>query len=161
MTYRQTDEELEAELEQARINTEIADRTEPRAKAAYYDAATRRLVIDLKSGVSVMVPVDLLQGVAGGAEKDIAAVEISGGGYGLHWEALDADITVPGIVSGIYGTKRWMAQLGARALGTLGGSTKTARQAAAARASGLKGGRPKSAPQGTVPAASRKKQSAA
>jgi hypothetical protein len=65
----------------------------------------------------------------------LAAVEILGNGYGLHWEALDADISVPGLLAGIFGTKAYMARLAGR--------TKSPAKAAAARANGAKGGRPR------------------
>ena len=60
-----------------------------------------------------------------------------GTGYGLHWEALNEDHALPALVAGIFGTKRYMAQLAGRA-------TSPAK-AAAARANGAKGGRPRKA----------------
>ena len=68
-------------------------------------------------------------------DDQLAAVEILGNGYGLHWEALDADISVPGLLAGIFGTKAYMARLAGR--------TKSPAKAAAARANGAKGGRPR------------------
>ena len=32
-----------------------------------------------------------------GRDEDLAQVEVLGSGYGLHWEALDADFTLPGL----------------------------------------------------------------
>ena len=55
----------------------------------------------------------------------------------LHWEKLDVDFSVPGLVAGIFGTARWMA---ARA-----GRASSPAKAAAARANGAKGGRPRKA----------------
>ena len=68
-------------------------------------------------------------------DDQLAAVEILGNGYGLHWEALDADISVPGLLAGIFGTKAYMARLA--------GQSKSPAKAAAARANGVKGGRPR------------------
>jgi hypothetical protein len=48
------------------------------------------------------------------------------------------DHFVPGLLNHIFGTSRWMAELGRR-----GGSSTSATKAAAARANGKKGGRPK------------------
>lgn len=62
-------------------------------------------------------------------------MEILGAGYGLHWETLDADFTVGGLLAGVFGTKAYMAR---RA-----GQTTSPAKAAAARANGAKGGRPK------------------
>lgn len=60
-----------------------------------------------------------------------------GEGYALRWETLDVDFTVPGLLAGIIGTKKYMASLAGRA-------TSPAK-AAAARANGAKGGRPRKA----------------
>jgi hypothetical protein len=35
-------------------------------------------------------------------------------GDGLHWETLDTDFTVAGLLAGVFGTKRWMAELQAQ-----------------------------------------------
>ena len=76
------------------------------------------------------------------AEADPAAlheIEITPSGLGLHWPALDADVYVPGLMQGVFGSKRWMAAQ----LGAAGGRARTAAKAAAARQNGAKGGRPR------------------
>ena len=60
-----------------------------------------------------------------------------GAGYGLHWEALDTDLSLPGLLSGLLGTQAYMARRAGRA-------TSFAK-AAAAKANGAKGGRPRKA----------------
>jgi hypothetical protein len=86
-------------------------------------------------------PARLAQGLESATDDQLAAVEILGDGYGLHWEALDADISIPGLLAGIFGTRAHMARLAGRA-------TSSAK-AAAARANGARGGRPrKAAPSG-------------
>ena len=107
------------------------------ASSARYDQATQRLVIELKNGSTFMVPVSLVQGLADASEDQRAQIELWGEGYALRWEALDLDITVPGLISGVFGTRRYMASLAGRA-------TSPAK-AAAARVNGAKGGRPRKA----------------
>jgi hypothetical protein len=34
---------------------------------------------------------------------------------GLHWSSLDEDYSVPGLMNGVFGTARWMAQRAVRA----------------------------------------------
>jgi len=65
-------------------------------------------------------------------------IEILPGGDGLHWEALDFTISVPGLVASLFGPAMWMSELGRR-----GGARSTAAKAAAARRNGLRGGRPR------------------
>jgi hypothetical protein len=88
-----------------------ASTTEPRAVAAYYDAINHLIVIRLNSGASFSFPPDIAQGLADASPEDLAAVEITPSGMGLHWENLDADFSVPGLLSGCFGTRAWMAAL--------------------------------------------------
>jgi hypothetical protein len=101
-------------LEQYRRAVEAAHQasaTEPRAVAAYYDDVNHLIVIRLNSGAAFSFPPDIAQGLVNASPKDLAAVEITPSGMGLHWESLDADFTVSGLLSGRFGTKAWMAAL--------------------------------------------------
>ena len=100
-----TDEEIEAARERGRI--EMA--TKPRAKSARYDRAQDRIVVDLVNGSTFSFPPHLLQGFDRASQDEIAEVEVLGVGFGLHWETLDADFTVEGLLAGRFGTRRYMA----------------------------------------------------
>jgi len=109
------------------------------AVSARYDRGTARIVVDLNTGVQVAFPSQLAEGLAGASEDDLAEIEISPAGLGLHWPKLDADVYVPALLQGVFGSKRWMAaQLGAK-----GGQARSSAKAAAARENGRKGGRPR------------------
>jgi hypothetical protein len=126
-----TDSEIDAAEERGRM----AQQTEPRALAARYDGKNDRIIVDLTNGCTFAFPPRLAQGLEAATEEELASVEILGTGYGLHWEALDADLSVPGLLSGLFGTRAHMARIAGRA-------TSPAK-AAAARANGTEGGRPK------------------
>jgi hypothetical protein len=126
-----TQDEYDAAIERGRV----ADATEPRAKSAHFDRKSRRMIVELTNGSTFAFPVQLVQFLQDASDEDLAQVEVLGMGYGLHWDALDVDFTVPGLMSGIFGTRKYMAQLAGRA-------TSPAK-AAAARANGAKGGRPR------------------
>lgn len=126
-----TDKEYEAAVERGRI----ADATEPRAKSAKYDRKSRRIMVDLTNGSTFAFPVGLVQYLQDATDGELAEVEVLGRGYGLHWETLNVDFTVPGLMAGIFGTRKYMAQLAGRA--------KSPKKAAAARDNGRKGGRPR------------------
>jgi hypothetical protein len=68
----------------------------------------------------------------------LAKVELTPLGTGLHWEALDADLGVAELAAGIFGSKVWMSEL-ARAAG----SKTSARKASSSRENGKRGGRPR------------------
>ena len=132
-----SDQDLDAQIEQA-TKAGIAALNEPRAMAARYDATRRQVVVELTNGCTFIFPADLGQGLANASDDELADVQVLGHGFGLHWEKLDADLSIASLVVGIFGSKSWMKELARRG----GASTSTAK-AAAARSNGSKGGRPR------------------
>jgi len=123
------------EIDAALVRGRIARAGEPRAIAARFDRASGRVIVDLENGCTFAFPPALAEGFEAATEDQLCAVEILGKGYGLHWEELDVDLSLPGLMAGIFGTKAWMAR---RA-----GQTSSPAKSAAARANGAKGGRPR------------------
>ena len=134
-----SDLDLDAQIEQAKKAGLAALDNEPRAKSVRFSPARRQIVVELTNGCSFIFPADKAQGLAGASNKDLADVRILGKGFGLHWEKLDADLSIASLVIGIFGSKAWMRELARR-----GGSASSPAKAAAARINGSKGGRPKS-----------------
>ncbi len=126
-----TDAQIDAALERGRA----ARRHEPRAASARYDRSSGRVIVELTNGCTFAFPPQLAQRLDAATEEQLAQVEILGTGYGLHWEALDADLSIPGLLAGLFGTRAYLAQQAGR--------TTSHAKAAAARANGAKGGRPR------------------
>lgn len=129
-----TDAQIESARQQA-LEFETSDR---RAVRVEYEKKADLVTLRLTDGVRVSIPRVLLQGLKKASPAQLAKVELLGRGTGIHWPLLDVDHYVPGLLNHIFGTSRWMAELGRR-----GGSATSVRKAAAARANGKKGGRPK------------------
>lgn len=110
------------------------------AVAARYDARKKRVVVDLANGSSFAFPPELAQGLAGARAAELADIELTPLGTGLHWPRLDADLSVEGLLAGVFGSRAWMRQHAAHA-----GRTTSPQKASAARANGAKGGRPRKA----------------
>jgi hypothetical protein len=108
----------------------------PRAASARYDRKLDRIVVELTNGCTFAFPPRLAQGLDAATEEQLAEVSVLGAGYGLHWESLDVDFTVPGLLNGALGTSACMAR-------RAGERTSSAK--AAAGANGAKGGRPRRA----------------
>jgi hypothetical protein len=108
------------------------------AVSAGYDPRSKRLCIELASGVAVNVPASRVQGLADVAAAKLKSVRIDGNGYGLHWPELDLAMNVPDLIAGCFGTRVWMT-----ALARHGGKSTSAAKARAARKNGAKGGRPR------------------
>ncbi len=140
-------DDLAAMVAEAERRGQRSLRSEPRARAARYDRKTGRVQVDLTNGCSFAFPARKAQGLERAGGEDLAQIEILGLGLGLHWERLDVDLSVPGLLAGLFGTKAYMdRQRAARA-----GAATSAAKAAAARRNGAKGGRPRK------PAAARKR----
>lgn len=116
----------------------LAALNEPRAKSAKYSRARRQVVVELTNGCTFMFPVDVAQGLVGASDSELSDVEVLGSGFGLHWEKLDADLSIPSLVVGLFGSQAWMRELARR-----GGASTSSNKSAAARANGAKGGRPR------------------
>jgi hypothetical protein len=126
-----TDAGIDAAIERGKA----ARAAEPRAASARYDREAGRIIVELTNGCTFAFPPALAQGLETASPAELAQVEILGAGYGLHWEALDVDYSVPGLLAGIFGAKAYLAR---RA-----GQAKSPAKAAAARENGAKGGRPR------------------
>jgi hypothetical protein len=129
-----------ADISDAQIDTAIergrqALETEPRAASARYDRALDRVVVDLTNGCAFAFPPRLAQGLEAATDDQLDEVQILGLGYGLHWETLDVDLSIPGLLAGLFGTKTYMAR---RA-----GQATSPAKAIASRTNGAKGGRPR------------------
>lgn len=126
-----TDAEIDAAIARGKVYDETAQHA---TAVAYRDHA---IEITFATGVKLTVPARLLQGLKKADEREIARVELLGDDM-LHWESLDVDHYIPGVLKGVFGNRAWM-----RAIGKRGGSTRTPAKRAAARANGRKGGRPR------------------
>ena len=131
-------DDFHLEYKRAVRTAKESDVAEPRAVAAHYDRKTNRIVVDLRNGASFMFPPEQAQGLAGASAADLAKVVVTPSGSGLRWPTLDADLSLPALMLGIFGSKNWMAEVGRR-----GGRVTSKAKAATARANGRKGGRPK------------------
>ncbi len=131
-------EPTRAEIDAGRERGLRALAEEPRAVAARYDRRRRKIVVDLANGCVFAFPPALAEGLGEASEEALEAVEVLGLGSGLHWEALDVDLSVPALLAGVFGTRSWLARLG--------GASISPAKAAAARANRTKGGRPRKAP---------------
>lgn len=111
----------------------------PYATSARYDAEHNALVVVLNNGSFLGFPVEKLQGLQGANASQLNNVVIEAKGLGLHWPDIDADLYLPALMEGVFGSRKWMAAQ----LGSSGGKAKSGAKATSSRLNGLKGGRPK------------------
>ena len=88
-----------------------------------------------------MFPVELAQGLRGASPEDLAEVKVMLYGFDLHWDKLDVQFTLAGLMANRFGTMRWMAEIASQMNRKDSGSPSEAKRATA-RANGKKGERP-------------------
>jgi len=94
--------------------------------------------MELSNGYLYGFPVAAIPEFAMASARQLAVVEVCPGGSGLHWEELDADLSVSGLLLSALGRSQKLTELA-----RIAGSTKSPAKGAASRANGVKGGRPR------------------
>lgn len=126
----------DADLQAAKARWAEERAGRPIPVAVRFDRATERIVVDFVNGATFLVPARALEGLENATIDELAEVELLGE-TGLHWESLDVDYTIQGLMAGIFGSRTFMdAQ-------RRGGQSRSPAKVAASRANGAKGGRPR------------------
>ena len=76
-----------------------------RALSARYDRGADQIVLVMDSGIEVRFRPGDVEGMQGAAPEDLEQVELTR--RGLHWQALDVDLSVEGILQGRLGRQAW------------------------------------------------------
>src|SRR5665213_2106671 len=111
-----------------------------RAVSGHCDRQTGRVMAQLTSGFVLGFPARSISQLAKASPALVAAVEVSPGGSGLHWEQLDVDLSVAGLLLSSIGRSEKV-----RELARFAGRVTSRAKATAARKNGAKGGRPRKA----------------
>jgi hypothetical protein len=127
-----TDAEIEAALKRAKLHD-----SEPRALTVEHISSLNLLIVGLSNKRRLILPTEEVQGLGKATHEQMQNYKLIGRGTGICFPELDVDLYVPALIEGVYGNRRWMAQLGKK-----GGRAKTEAKQLAARANGAKGGRP-------------------
>lgn len=126
----------DADLQAAKARWAEERAGRPIPVAVRFDRATERIVVDFVNGATFLVPARALEGLEDATIDELAEVELLGE-TGLHWESLDVDYTIQGLMAGVFGSRVFMdAQ-------RRGGQSRSPAKVAASRANGAKGGRPR------------------
>ncbi len=99
----------EAEFERAHMRSAKRREMEPFAITAEFDKNRGMIAVALSNGVEVRFPAGRMQGLSGARAEDLAVIEIDPDGYGLSFPRLDADFSLPALLDGIFGSRKWMA----------------------------------------------------
>lgn len=131
-----------ADIRAAQARGEGRARIEPRADRVSYDAKNRLIMLDLRGGAILGLPVGAIRELAGAKPNQLKTVRAGFGGESITLEDLDVDISIPGLLRDLVGITS-----AATLLGRKGGSATSEAKAAAVRENGKRGGRPRKTPQ--------------
>jgi hypothetical protein len=135
---RLSDAEILAQVPAARAREAQQRKRGLRAASATYDRSARRVVLELTNGYLLAFPVRAIPALKAATATQLGAVEIDPSGGSLRWDALDVDLSVPGLLFSAVGIDERL-----RHFAGLAGRVRSDAKARAARANGRKGGRPR------------------
>lgn len=69
-------------------------------RVASVDFSEDFLIVGLKDGRQISVPIEWYPRLAHASEAERAHWEVSGGGYGIHWPDVDEDLSTEGLLRG-------------------------------------------------------------
>lgn len=152
------DDIIEQDYDKSIAKHKETERFSPKAVLVNYDADTRSLVVALNNGITLNIPVSLLQISGFLSTRDWANVSINPMGD-LYWAEAGEGLSVRSLLAGRFGSRKWMEKLHREKgfpLGEWGdsptmkeewaaaaGSAKSEAKKKAAQENGKKGGRPK------------------
>ena len=76
----------------------LAIKTDERVKNVSFTEDT--IAVDLMDGRTIVVPLVWYPRLLNGSSEQLANWEVCGGGYGIHWEDLDEDLSTEGMLRG-------------------------------------------------------------
>jgi hypothetical protein len=134
---RRKNDDFERQNEAAVREARETDRIEPRANAVRYDSQQGLLLVELRNGFVFGFAPERVAGLKSATARELSAVRISPSGDGLHWDNVNVDASLTGLVADALNLREWAPRLM--------GQTRSAAKARAARLNGMKGGRPRTA----------------
>lgn len=78
----------------------------PLAREAYFDGTS--VVVVLSNGQKIKFLPEQVQGLEGAKPTELKRIEISPARDGLYFPDLDADLSVEGLLHGVFGSQAWM-----------------------------------------------------
>jgi hypothetical protein len=130
-----SDADFDWQNERAIRAARAADQVEPRARAARYERDDALVLVNLRSGYVFGFPPERVPGLEEASPAQLEQVRISPSGDGLHWDELDVNASLTGLMAEALKLWEWAPRIL--------GQVKSEAKARAARANGGKGGRPR------------------
>jgi hypothetical protein len=130
-----TEQQIEDQIDAAIANQVKIDKVEPRANKVLLQHG--KIVLNFNNGATFSFFPESIEAISTLPKEVLASVKLTPSGKGLRWEECDIDLSIQGLLLGIFGSNVWIKEVASK-----GGKVKSSRKAIAAKANGKKGGRP-------------------
>lgn len=100
----------DAEIDAALKRSAVLE-NEPLAVTVEHNEALNLLIVGLSNGRRLVLPVEDVQGLEETTHQQMQHYELPGRGTGISFPYLDIHLYVPALIEGVYGNRRWMADL--------------------------------------------------
>jgi hypothetical protein len=132
-----TNEEIRQRIAGARAREKADRETGLRAAKAFYDPINELVMIETTRGFRWGIPKARIPAITKASAEELVQLTLSPSGDGIHWEGLDVQLSVPGLLVDALGAGTLAKELARR-----GGQSTSDAKVEAARRNGAKGGRP-------------------
>src|SRR5260370_28259330 len=92
-------------IERANRHAAARKASTPVATAARYDRKADRVILSLNTNLEIMFSPKNAQGFEHAKPSQLAPIEISPSGYGIHFPTLDADLYLPALLECFLGSR--------------------------------------------------------
>lgn len=130
-----TEQQIEDQIDAAIANQVEIDKVEPRANKVLFQNG--KIILNFNNGATFSFFPESIEAISKLPKEVLATVKLTPSGKGLRWEEFDIDLSIQGLLLGIFGSNVWIKEIASK-----GGKVKSSRKAIAAKVNGKKGGRP-------------------
>jgi hypothetical protein len=102
-----TDADIDVALERAKPHD-----NDPLARTVQYVPLLKILIIGLSNGRRIALPIEDVPELSKATKKTLQNCELVGRGTAINFPDINVALPIGGIIEGVYGKSRWMAELG-------------------------------------------------
>ena len=104
-----TEQQIQDQIDRAIANRAKIDAVEPRANKVLFEDG--RITLHFNNGAIFSFLTSSVEAIANLSPEVLATVELTPSGKGLRWDEPDRDLSIQGLLLGIFGSNRLLAEV--------------------------------------------------
>lgn len=100
-----TDRQIDAQIDAAIANQTQIDALEPRANKVLFNHG--KITLEFNNGATFSFLPNSVEAISELSTEVLATVELTPSGKGLRWDEADIDLSIQGLLLGIFGSSIW------------------------------------------------------